>query len=112
MSRLKDQLAAALLELSENFNTMLASMHRTNLRLLEALEAFESRDSSFDASTLSDDQVAILANRLAEPLWDYSFEGKVNDIVNGALDDLDVELDDLELSVSVDRASIRLTGRP
>lgn len=118
-----DTLAAALLEERDTSNMVLASMHRTHMRLLDVLGKMEQRlqvleskaereATGFDADALSEDQVNNLVAKLAGPLWNYEIEDKVHDYVDGVVNDLDIELEDLELSVSVDSVSARITGKP
>ena len=123
MSELTDHLSSALLEERDYANAAFGAMHRSHLRLLEVLGKMEqrvaalelkteTRTSDFDPEKLTGDQINGLAAKLADPLWDHELEEKVDSRIADALSELEVELDDLELSVSVDSVSARITGKP
>lgn len=123
LTEVAKSLDSALLEQRDYLNAAASAMYRSHMALIHTLNALalrvaaleqkaEAQTIEFDATGLADAQVTALWDRL----WDMSARNEVADLVDrqiaDALNDLDVELDDLELSVSVDRANIHLTGKP
>lgn len=123
MSELNEKLASDLMEQRDYLNAAAGAAYRAHLNLTAVLATLEQRVSALetkqldpahplDPNTMSEEQLSTLWDRL----WDMSARNEVTDLVEtriaDAISDLEVELDDIELSVSVDRANIHLTGKP
>ena len=123
MTELSDSLAAALLEQRDYLNAAAGAMYRAHLNLTAALATLEQRIHALetkqldpahplDPNTMSQEQLVTLWNRLWYAHGSEVVDDHVETQISDALNDLEVEIDDLELSVSVDRANIHLTGKP